>query len=76
VEELLALQDAVITGRENLQFHVGFAGYLARSFHLLDLEIVIFVGHRKQEVRLGHGDVAACENHTRNGIGQRHYVGT
>ena len=60
VEELLALQDAVIPGRENLQFHVGFAGYLARSFHLLDLEIVIFVGHRKQEARLGHGDVAAC----------------
>src|SRR6266536_3449956 len=75
VKELLTLQDAVILRIDDLEVHTGFVGSLTRSYRLLDLEIVVVVGHRKQEARLGHGARGFCKNHTPKAIGRWRHAG-
>ena len=53
LQELLALENAVVLCTENLKIRAGACGRLTRTIHLLDLEIVVFVRYREQETRLG-----------------------
>jgi hypothetical protein len=54
VQKLLALKDAIILRVNNFKVGPAACGRTARTIHLLDLKIVIFVHHRKQETRVVH----------------------